>query len=120
VSIGELCSVLEVREDRVFFALSLLKNWGIPGDSKEANFATRPPSEVPFFGGERGHSGPFNAAFSGMVHELAPALKILDFPKACWGFPLLPNLVEMPNKGRSRGVSESPGVHLLHLCLCNF
>jgi hypothetical protein len=98
------------------FCTFLLEELVDAWDSKEANFVTRPPSKVPFFGGERGRSGPFNAAFSGLVHELALTLKILDFCKVCWGFPLLPNLVGMPNKGCSRGVSESPGVHLLHLC----
>jgi hypothetical protein len=48
--------------------------------------------------------------------KLAAMLKILNFCKVCGGFPLLSNLVGMPNKGRSRGVSESLRVHFLHLC----
>jgi hypothetical protein len=80
------------------FCAFLLEDLVDARDSKEANFATRQYSKVPFFGGERVCSGPFNAAFSGLVRELAPMLKILDFRKVHWGFPPLPNLVGMPNK----------------------
>jgi hypothetical protein len=65
-SIRELCSVLEVREDHIFFTLSFWKKWW--QDSKEANFATWPPSKELLVRRERGRSNPFNVAFSGLLY----------------------------------------------------